>query len=370
MAEKPTGLTGRSDEQRLERNKQARGRPGWTAVEIQVAGGRGHYGHGGGGGMVGRGPRRQRNKATTSTRLNKITALLHGRIGQIATELHGAPTASTATLQRHHAKQGLLINLAQQDWYDFGSGRGGDAFSLIIWSKGYTRDEAIEWVREFVERTPDSPAVPAAPERDDPEVYTENKAKLSRAVPISGTLAEDYLRSRGIELPASSNDNLLWLGDARAGESAMVAVATDDNGGPVAFQLTYLQGDQKTPRQPARRTCKLLPDWKVSGVLRIGAVGNAERAAVTEGTEDGLSVHIATGLPVCVAWGVGAIRAPQSIRKVIIVPDYDPPRPDGEPHQTTKLVEQAIDAQLLSGDRSEVSLAAIPPGAICSATRW
>jgi hypothetical protein len=34
--------------------------------------------------------------------------------------------------------------------------------------------------------------VPAAPERDDPEVYTANKAKLSRAVPISGTLAEDY----------------------------------------------------------------------------------------------------------------------------------------------------------------------------------
>ena len=194
-------------------------------------------------------------------------------------------------------------------------------------------------------------------------MYTANKAKLSRAVPISGTLAEDYLRRRGIELPASSDDHLLWLDDARAGESAMVAVATDDNGGPVAFQLTYLQNDQKSPRQPARRTCKLISDWKVRGVLRIGAVGNAERAAVTEGTEDGLSVHIATGLPVCVAWGVGAIRAPQSIRKVIIVPDYDPPRPDGEPHQTTKLVEQAIDAQLLSGDRSEVSLAAIPPGA-------
>ena len=51
--------------------------------------------------MVGREPRQQRNKAPTSTRLNEITELLHGRIGQIATELHGAPTASTATTQRH-----------------------------------------------------------------------------------------------------------------------------------------------------------------------------------------------------------------------------------------------------------------------------
>ena len=33
--------------------------------------------------MVGREPRQQRNKAPTSTRLNEITELLHGRIGQI-----------------------------------------------------------------------------------------------------------------------------------------------------------------------------------------------------------------------------------------------------------------------------------------------
>ena len=119
--------------------------------------------------MVRHEPRQQRKKSSTSTRLREITELLHGRIGQIATELHGAPTASTATTRRHSEKQGLLINLAQQDWHDFRSGRGGDAFSLIIWSKGYTQDEAVEWVREFVGRTPDSPAVPAAPERDDPE---------------------------------------------------------------------------------------------------------------------------------------------------------------------------------------------------------
>ena len=181
----------------------------------------------------------------------------------------------------------MLINLVEQDWHDFGSGRGGDALSLIIWSKQCTADEADEWAREFIERNPDRPAVPVAPEGDDSALYKARKATLGRAVPIAGTPAGAYLRGRGIELPAAGVDSLLWLEDARTGESAMVAVATDDKGEPVAFQLTYLHGDQKSSRQPARRTLKLVPPWKERGVMRIGDVGDAEKVAATEGTHKG-----------------------------------------------------------------------------------
>lgn len=146
--------------------------------------------------------------------------------------------------------------------------------------------------------------------------------------PARGTLAETYLRSRGIDLPPP--DALRFhpgLKHPSGGTwPAMVAQVTrGSDGTPIAVHRTFLacDGRSKAPVNPA----KMMLGPCRGGVVRLA---EAERTLVIgEGIETALSAMQASGIPAWAALSAGGIRSlvlpplPLAAR-VTIAADPDP----------------------------------------------
>ncbi len=157
--------------------------------------------------------------------------------------------------------------------------------------------------------------------RDDvpaPELNRRTAAALriwGQSQPAAGTLVEQYLRSRGIEIAAIPEmvryHPALRYDDDRT-LPAMVAAVQHVSGAVVAIHRTYLRADgtSKAEIDPAK---KMLGPTK-GGAVRLTEA--SETLVIAEGIETALSVHVATGLP---TWA--ALSAP-GIASLIL-----PPRP-------------------------------------------
>jgi putative DNA primase/helicase len=178
------------------------------------------------------------------------------------------------------------------------------------------------------DRTTDGPS-DRAPHRDhepDDQARTEVALKIWGATsPALNTLAQTYLRSRGIRLPVPSSIRFHpGLKHPSGGTwPAMVSlVTTGPNNTPVAIHRTFLgqDGDGKAPATPPKM---------MLGPCRGGAVRLADaddEVMVGEGIETCLSAMQATGKPAWAALsapGLRALELPSTIRKVIILADSD-----------------------------------------------
>jgi hypothetical protein len=154
---------------------------------------------------------------------------------------------------------------------------------------------------------------------------------LSR--PIAGSLAETYLRRRGI---TTLNDTTtlrfhprcFYRENSRATSEAwpaMLAAVTDRAGRRTGVHRTWLarDGQGKAPVETPRRAMGEL----LGHGVRFGMIG--EVLAAGEGVETVLSVRSALlGLPAIAALSaahLGAILFPKGLRRLYIVVDRDPP---------------------------------------------
>lgn len=169
----------------------------------------------------------------------------------------------------------------------------------------------------------------STPCREEAEVdhrpHRDAMAIWSTTHPAFGTLAESYIRARGLTIPPPGTlrfhpslkhpSNTLW--------PAMVALVTRGcSGEPVAIHRTFLtpDGSGKAPVDPQ----KMMLGPCRGGAVRLAPPGDL--LMVGEGIETCLSAMQATGKPAWAALstsGLGTLDLPDTVREVVILADSD-----------------------------------------------
>jgi putative DNA primase/helicase len=145
--------------------------------------------------------------------------------------------------------------------------------------------------------------------------------------PAKGTLAETYLRARGLHVSSPSAVRFHAglkhpLGGAWPAMVALVTRGADDT--PIAIHRTFLtrDGSSKAPLDPA----KMMLGPCRGGVVRLADPGKV--LMISEGVETGLAAMQATGHPAWAALSTSGLRSldlPIAVRDVIVLADGDDP---------------------------------------------
>lgn len=220
-------------------------------------------------------------------------------------------------------------------WRDAATGEHGDLLDVIREVLGLAGvGDAAEEARRFL-------GLPQEPSRvrqvrDRPASSVDNVGAARRLFaasrPIAGTLAETYLRRRGIPISPGLDalrfhPRCFYREDERGPPMrlpALVAAVTDLAGRQTGAQRTWLA---PTGRGKARVATPRRAMGELLGHgVRFGQAG--EVLAVGEGIETVLSVRAALpGLPMLAALSAGhlaAVRFPEALRRLYVVVDRDP----------------------------------------------
>ncbi len=218
-------------------------------------------------------------------------------------------------------------------WTDAATGEHGDMLDLIAASRriAAVRD-VLDEARRFLslpvpEATSRAPSVPAGSPEAARRLFAASK-------PISGTLAETYLRKRGIT--ALSNCSALRFhsrcfyrsddargAEARADWPALVAAITDLDGTMAGAHRTWLDpsGCTKAPVETPRRAMGCL----LGNAVRFGIARDVMAAG--EGIETMLSLRsVMPRMPMVAALSANHLAAlilPATLRRLYIARDDD-----------------------------------------------
>ena len=204
----------------------------------------------------------------------------------------------------------------------FGCGAEGDVLDFVQRAYGVKLLGAIEMLDGGALRELEQQRVVATPKAD------WSKAALSiwnEAVPIIGTPAETYLRSRGItmELPQTLRFARLRYPQEQGRRPALIAAVCDPSGDLTGIQRTFLTDDGRKADVPE---VKLSLGRVAGGAIRIGPP--VASLVVTEGLEDGLTLAQALGRSVWVSAGTSMLprmELADVTRAVVIGADGDAP---------------------------------------------
>jgi DNA primase len=197
----------------------------------------------------------------------------------------------------------------------FGCGWSGDVLDFVQQAYGVKLLAAIEMLDGGALRELEQQRAPAKPKADMRPVA---QRIVNGSVPIEGTPAAVYLRSRGITMdlphtlrfarlaPPKIEGNGLLAANGPGLLPTLVAIVTNPAGELVGLQRTYLTEDGRkaatkvtdTDRKPK---VKYSLGNVVGGAIQIGPPSAS--MLVTEGLEDGLTLAQALGRSVWVAAG-------------------------------------------------------------------
>ncbi len=244
------------------------------------------------------------------------------------------------------------------DWHEFDGGQGGGPLSTIEQATGLADRALFARAAElagWAEGAPvrQSPPAPIRPERD---ISREIDLILDRVGPVFGTVAERYLRARGVVPPSSPDlqfhpDLVHW--DSRRGFPGLVAIVRDLGGQRIAIHRTYLT-DDGVKAQVEKPRMMLGP--VAGGAVRLAPVSDGAALGLSEGIETGLAVMTAcAGLPVWVtlsATNLEQVRLPAEAKRIVILADHDVSGAGQRAAETA--------ARRLRGEGREVTIA-LPP---------
>ena len=137
------------------------------------------------------------------------------------------------------------------DWIDFDGGEGGGPLSTLEHATGFSGRALYAYAAKLVGVTPDdggttprkAPTSRQSPRKD---AGREIDAIVAVTIPIAGTVAEHYLKSRGLADPTVSD--VLFHADLAHWEShtnhpAIVAIVRNQSGERIAIHRTWLSAD-------------------------------------------------------------------------------------------------------------------------------
>jgi phage/plasmid primase-like uncharacterized protein len=246
----------------------------------------------------------------------------------IVGDVHNAPGRSLyVRLRGPSAGKG-----AAGKWTDAADGGHGDLLDLIGAVQGLHGGDLLDEARRFLgmvraQRGPPSPTTAGSPEAA--------RRLFAMARPIGGTLAEAYLRERGItvvgEASALRFHQRCWYrpdagtpDGARNAWPALLGAVTDGDGEITGLQRTWLDpsGRTKAPVATPRRAMGHL----LGNAVRFGVVRSVMAAG--EGIETVLSLPCALpSMPLAAALSAGHLAAllfPSGLRRLYLVRDNDP----------------------------------------------
>ena len=235
-------------------------------------------------------------------------------------------------------------------WTDAATGQHGDLLDLIALNRRHTNlRDTLEEARAFLnEPSRLTPALPAA--QCAATARKRPAGSLPPRAPSRGTLAETYLRSRGITLPSRFpalrfHPACYYRADDDApleAWPALIAAVTDLSGNVTGVLRTWLarDGSAKAPIANPRRAMGEL----LGHAVRFGAVQDV--LAAGEGIETMLSLKsVLPGLPMVAALSashLAALLLPPSLRRLYVAADNDA----AGRRAATRLTERARDAQI------------------------
>ncbi len=245
-------------------------------------------------------------------------------------------------------------------WVDAQSGEHGDLLDVIAESLGLIdfADVAKE-ARRFLSLPHPEPEPQSRKSRTPPAPSGSSEAarRLWRMThPLIGSLAETYLRGRGIaDLRGTANlrfhPNCYWRPEGDGSTEtwpAMIAAVTDLNGKITGSHRTWLtrDGSGKAPVDPPRKAMGDL----LGHAVRFGEAQDVMAAG--EGIETILSLRQALPImPMISALSAGhlaAILFPPNLRRLYIVRDNDPAGDVARDSLVDRAIEAGIEAITLS----------------------
>ena len=208
-----------------------------------------------------------------------------------------------------------------QRFHCFGCGQGGDVLDFVQRAQGVSLRDAAAMLGAG-----NLPSVIVAPLRPDDgaDRVEEARAIWRLAIPATGTLAESYLRTRGLHLPIPESIRFTRLRYGAKGPEHPVLVAA------VASVDDKLVGIQRTYLNAAGTGKAAVPKAKLSlgrvsgGAIRLAPCARA--LTVTEGLEDALSLQQETGQATWCAAGASMMPNmvfPPGVQSVVIGADAD-----------------------------------------------
>jgi len=209
----------------------------------------------------------------------------------------------------------------------FGCGASGDVLDLVQRAYAVALPEAARMLGGGEVPTNRLPAGRAAAERDDTrEKRAAALAIWRRTAPAAGTLAEVYVRFRGIAPPYPPALRFLRLPCGNLGPIPCLVCAVQNwAGGVIGIQRIWLADDGHGKAKVAKP--KLSLGAIKGGAIRLGDLDGTGCLTVCEGPEDGLSLAEMLGGPVWVAAGASflpAMQFPPEVRSIVIGADNDP----------------------------------------------
>jgi hypothetical protein len=214
----------------------------------------------------------------------------------------------------------FAINVRKQCWNCRGCDRGGDVISLVEHLDDCSFAVAVETLTGEERPIAARPATPSAKPKTDDEYEREQHRKAawywSRRQPIAGSIAERYLRVRGITCPLPAT--LAFSPPTKPEHHpAMIAafdfpdepepgrIATTPRVNGLHFTLLRPDGSGKADVEKP----KFMVGASVGLPIVLAPVNDLFGLGITEGVEDGLTVYQATGLGVWVAGAAGRMPA-------------------------------------------------------------
>lgn len=241
---------------------------------------------------------------------------------------------------------------------DSATGEHGDLLDIIRARTGIRRfPELLDEARAHLGRPPvllregPKPRTPKAP-GGTPKAAAR---LFAASVPVPGTLAETYLRARGLTRGAAIGALRFHPKCWHRGEDrtrslprpALIAAVTDGAGALQGVQRTWLapDGQGKADVDPQRRAMGHL----LGNAVRL--VASDEILCVGEGIETMLSLHeVAPGLPVWAALSaghLGAVQLPEGLQRLYIAIDRDPAGRRAAEKLTARAQELGISTRVL-----------------------
>jgi hypothetical protein len=241
---------------------------------------------------------------------------------------------------------------------DAATGNHGDLLDIIRERTGIARfPDLLAEARAHLGRPAAVIPDTASPKKPKSSGGTpEAAARLfAGSVPVAGSLAETYLRSRGITLPVSSTalrfHPKCWHRDEGQTRSiprpALIAAVTNGAGVLQGAHRTWLapDGKDKAPVEVQRRAMGHL----LGNAVRL--TPSEDILVVGEGIETMLSVReSAPGLPVWAALSsshLGAVLLPEGLQRLYIAIDRDPAGRRASERLTTRATEAGIAVRVL-----------------------